>query len=554
MPRRRKGPPQESIDSILLAISRRDDIDPETLSHYLERLDEEWTDGAREKVLHLLRTQNASAHAAAIMILAELATDFDLEELEEFVTDSTVADVTKLALSPILKKLGSQMAEGAIIEYLNDPATAMQQMQARLLELVDQGEMGIEAILEDVIAMPIEQRIGFIAWLGDSRNPRAANLLVPLLDNQSSKIVIAAIDSLEQLGPAAAQQSIPALNYIIASSSNHTVKQHARAALGRLTMQSVPGTEASAMAGVHLQQLPAYEARVSSIDGTGTQLIMLSWQRPDDLLKCVNVLYQDQWGIKDCYGVDEMNKERWDTIVNDLGEQGLGSFQVPFEYARALISEARALSKRMRHTLPIAYSVWRPFLEGESSPKKKGASTLLAPRALDADTLALAQHGDKLYQLPEFTSWLYEPLVHIEPYLIRHWSTKVFDTPRPGKRNHKGAGRKEKVNENEARARLKALVSEAVNELVDDNWRLLYETRLRRQAALFGFSNREQDATLVGAVAAVLHPSSNVPVQEQAFLRAMIRISIEELPLRIIAASLETDNFGPMQLDIFGEE
>src|SRR2546429_6798847 len=107
MPRGRKGPPQESIDSILLVMSRRDDIDPDTLSHYLDRLDEEWTDGAREKVLHLLRTQNTSAHSAAVMILTELATDFDLEELESFVTDPTVADVTKLALVPILKKLGS---------------------------------------------------------------------------------------------------------------------------------------------------------------------------------------------------------------------------------------------------------------------------------------------------------------------------------------------------------------------------------------------------------------------------------------------------------------
>jgi len=156
MPRRRREPPHEGIDSILLAISRRNDIDPDTLSHYLDRLDEEWTDGAREKVLHLLRTQNASAHAAAIMILTELATGFDLEELEDFVTDPTVPDVTKLALTPILKKLGSAIADGAIIEYLDDPVSAMLQMQIRLLEVVSQSEMGIESILEDVVAMPAE--------------------------------------------------------------------------------------------------------------------------------------------------------------------------------------------------------------------------------------------------------------------------------------------------------------------------------------------------------------------------------------------------------------
>jgi hypothetical protein len=555
MPRKRKEPPHESIDSILLAISRRDDIDPNTLSHYLDRLAEEWTDGAREKVLHLLRIQNASAHAAALMILSELATDFDLEELEEFVTDPTVLDVTKLALTPILKKLGSAMTDGDILEYLDDPVSALQEMQTRLLEVVSQSEMGIESILEDVVAMAVEQRLGIISWLGSSRDPRAVRLLIPLLDNQPSKIVTAVIDSLEQLGPAAAQQSIPALNSIITSSSNRTIKQHARTALGRLTMQSVPGTEASVLAEARLPQLPPYEARTSSIDSTGMQLIMLSWQRPDGLLKCVNVLYQDQWGIKDCYGVDGMNKERWDTTVNNLGERGLGSFLVSFEYARALLAEARTLNKRARHTLPIAYSVWRSFLEGEISPKKKGASTLtlLAPRPLDDDTLTLAQHGDELYQMPEFTSWFYEPLTRIAPYMSRYWDTNVFEAPRLGKGNHKRTGRKGRLSRNEANILLEALVTEALDELVDDRWRLLYETRLRRQAALFRFADREQDAAFVGAVAAVLHPNSQIAVQDQAFLRAMMRVSIEEFPLRLIATSLGIDKIDPMLVDIFGE-
>ena len=68
MSRGRKGSPQENIDSILLAMSRRMDIDTETLSHYFDRLDEEWTQGARDKVLHLLRTNDSSAQNAAVQI------------------------------------------------------------------------------------------------------------------------------------------------------------------------------------------------------------------------------------------------------------------------------------------------------------------------------------------------------------------------------------------------------------------------------------------------------------------------------------------------------
>src|SRR5260370_7916455 len=150
MPRGRKRPPQDSVDSILLAISRRDNIDPDTLSHYFDRLDEEWTDGARDKVLHLLRTNDAAAHAAAILILSELATEFDLEELEDLVADPTVSDMAKLTLAPVLKEMDSEMADDALIEYLNDPEAPMQQIHIRLLKLLEQTEMELESILKDI--------------------------------------------------------------------------------------------------------------------------------------------------------------------------------------------------------------------------------------------------------------------------------------------------------------------------------------------------------------------------------------------------------------------
>src|SRR5947209_18964159 len=120
MPRGRKRPPQDSVDSILLAISRRDNIDPDTLSHYFDRLDEEWTDGARDKVLHLLRTHDAAAHAAAILILSELATEFALEELEDLVADATVSDMAQLTLAPLLQEMDAEITDHALIKYRND--------------------------------------------------------------------------------------------------------------------------------------------------------------------------------------------------------------------------------------------------------------------------------------------------------------------------------------------------------------------------------------------------------------------------------------------------
>ena len=548
MPRGRKGSPQESVDSILLAISRREDIDVDTLSHYLDRLNEEWAEGAREKVLHLLRSNDGMAQAGALRILAELATDFDLEGLEDFVTDPTVSDLAKLSLAPILKALGSEMADDGIVEYLNDPAGSLRQMQMRLLELVGQNEMGVETILEDVVSMPLERRFAFVGWLGSSSDPRAANLLIPLLENQSGKIVFAIIDALEQLGPIAVNQTIPALNHVIASSSNRQLKQHARAILGRLTMQSMLGTEDVTMMEARQQLLPVYEARVSVVDGSGAQLIMLSWSRKDGLIKGINVLYQDQKGIKDCYGVDEMDVAQWDTLVKDLGEQGFSSFRVPFEYARALIMEARALNRRSRYKLSIAYSIWRPIIEAGIREKKRAQklpATLLAPLNLSEEVIALGQRGGEIYQSKEFTSWLYEPLERVEPFIAKYWASSALSASQ----EHRG---KSKVEEQQ-QLLLEQLIDEALEELVDDTWRQLYDTRLRRQAALFQMADRKE-TMLLRASAALLHPDSPIPLREQAFPRTLIRLSIEQGPLRLMIESLHNTSAQVPSLDFFGQE
>lgn len=320
-------------------------------------------------------------------------------------------------------------------------------------------------------------------------------------------------------------------------------------------MQSSPGMQDAAMVEAR-QLLPLHQARVSFIDGSGAQMIMLSWRRPDGLLKGVNVLYQDQWGIKDCYGTDEMEAARWSELVNDVEEHGFINFQVSLDYCRALIAEARALSKRTRHKLPISYSIWRPYIDGNEASEKQTEtpSTMLEPCSFTPNVALMAQRGAELYQMPEFESWLFEPLADILPYINRYWLIhNVFDmftigTVQPG-RGRKKSQRFQKPQ----KSNLEPLVSEALDTLVDDSWRMLHEARLRRQGALFLFANRPDDTALVSAVASALHPASGLSVQEQPFLRAMMRLSIEGGPIRMMAEVLEAGDFdfGPTSLDPF---
>lgn len=547
MPKGRKKAPQENIDSILLAVSRRDDLDEDTMSHYIDRLDEEWTNGARDKVLRLLRSHDQAAHMAAVNILSELATDFDLEEIEDIVADPTVSDLAKLTLAPVLKELNSEMADEALLEYLNDPEAAMQQMQMRLLEMMGKSELGVEEMLEDVQNMPIEKRLSFVNWLGDSYDERATHMLIPLLESQQPKVIEATINALEQLGTLAAQQSIPALDYLVAHTSNRTIKQKARAALGRLTMQLPPGMAEAALAGAYQPELAFHQGLATFIDGAGGQMVFLSWRRQDGMIKGLNLLFQDTVGIKDGMTVDELSDEQWNDLTAKAPQEGITSFEVSLDDARALIAEWRAVNKRTRQRLPVAYIIWRPLLEQQDAAKSgkqiPPAPTRLEPLALTPDVLRLAERGNALFDLAEFVSWMYEPIEQLYPFIEMYWSKQPAQPkPRRGRSLHKIQ---------QSHSDMEEAVTGAIEAVITSDWRELYANRLLSQAALFQMAQRPEDARLAQAVASVLRDPPAVPLAEQAFPRAMIRYSIEQGPMRLLADALESGRLGPLPESLF---
>ena len=263
-------------------------------------------------------------------------------------------------------------------------------------------------------------------------------------------------------------------------------------------------------------------------------MVMLAWKRSDGLLKGVHVLYQDIWGIKDCYGTDEMEAESWSELLEGMEEQGLGSYEVTLDYCRALIADAHSMNKRTRHKLPVAFAIWRPLIEGNEQSSKNGSATkiILEPVVLTPDLLQLANRGNELLDLQEFETWTFDPFESIRPYINSYIAASDKAT----------RGRKRK---GELKATPDTIVSDVLEKVVDDKWRLLYASRLRRQGALFQILGREQDAQLVSAVSAALDPDLGLAPKEQSFLRAFMHRSLSNGLLRMLAAAFEGGSFGP---------
>jgi len=148
---------------------------------------------------------------------------------------------------------------------------------------------------------------------------------------------------------------------------------------------------------------------------------------------------------------------------------------------------------------------------------------------------------------------MFEPFQDIIPYMNRYWEqqpvTNLFQPRPPGGRSFKKREQEQKRNT----ALLESLIDEALDQLISEDWRTLYEKRLRRQATLFTLAGRKEDARLLCAVASVLQPTSPVAPREQAFLRAMLRFSIQQGPMRIMAESLDPNDLNSM-LEMFDNE
>jgi hypothetical protein len=224
-----------------------------------------------------------------------------------------------------------------------------------------------------------------------------------------------------------------------------------------------------------------------------------------------------------------MEVERWTEIVADMKEQGLGSYKVSLDYCRALVVDARAMNKRTRHKLPVAYAIWRPFIEGVEPPKSDSrAKVALEPIALTADLMQLVNRGDELLSLKEFEPWSFDPFEPIKPYINPYLNATD--------KSNSSRGRKSKK---EPKATPETIVSEVLDNVVDDSWRLLYSSRLRRQGALFKEVGREEDAQLVSAVCSALDPASGLAPSEQPFLRAFMHHSLANGLLRMMAEAIE---------------
>jgi hypothetical protein len=451
------------------------------------------------RLLEMAASPDPKLYQTATILLAEIGIEKAAKPLHKLLEDPALEDEHKMSILHALQALGGIPDGEDPFVYLSNPEAMLRKSKEAILSLLQnplQLETVLQAILEgDMPGMATPQALTAMA---QSQDRRVLPLFLCLLHAPDDDIVMAAIEALKALGD---PTTIPNLEERAAYDPSPAVRQVAQEAAALLA--SATAAQPTSIFELPVAPPPLVSCRLSTIDGNGGQVLFIIRQTPDDVYEFLDLMFNDQQGLKDCFGgqaedVDEVE----DMIADGLGEMGIELVDVGIEKARAEIERAYQTTLKAGRRLPPSYMSWKAWLQGEDpEPVEVFPLPEITPRE-QADLLARC---DELIALEEFDSWAFNP-AHLQ------------DLERKFERL---AHRK-----NASAATIHKLVGQGIKEIVDDEYRRLLRERLERQAWLLTQIYGEEDIPKLALAAAAGLADGATPPEKHPLLREMLLVSL----------------------------
>ena len=456
-----------------------------------------------------IKTGGERERERAAELLAQIEGPRATAPLWDILRDDSLSAPVRAAAGAVLDTLGetSALHAAAGLDYESIVPDAREAIFVRTA-----GDEGFrERFLYDLESDDAAGRRLVLLSLAEPQDERALPLILPLLSSPRVSAILSAIEALESLASPAA---VGRLQESADGDPNVKVRRRARAAYGRIIMQSPTfRPKRSALhAAANSSRLPWEHVSVSLLDRYGDQAVTIARRRGDDYLKVVTVLTNQETGVKSCTGVDMMTRDELDEILAALETQGLASVEVEPAFAGALIAQARRRSVAKRRRLPVGLEIWCEVIAAPTQPEQ--------PRMQGA----VEEHGERLAETgallatPEFRQWFFEP-ESVWAY-VDEWQSGTMP-----QRSGSDGGRT-----------LDALISLAASDIVDGDFAAMLERRLQRQSDILHRAGKQDLARLARAAADGLDPDRGLSPDEHPFIRAMVLSSFFNAGLRLPAA------------------
>ena len=459
------------------------------------------------RLLEMIIAPDREIYTAAAMLLRHLGDRQAVQPLKDLLGDPRLADDNKLLILTALQELGVTIDEETYFSSLRDPQAAMQSSLLGLLEHLED-ESNLAVFVEMIVErMAPETQVALIEDLTELGDRRARLLLQALLQADDEEVVLAAIEGLDRLQDTTA---IPLLEELAHYGSGKKVQREARRVIGRLTMRASVKKESVKKA--RPSELPVHRCLLSTIDGNGTQMVVVTRQRPDGSFKLMNTMFNDHEGIKDCVGADMMDEDSLEEMLEMMELSGISAVDGKLDRCRQILEKARQVTLKAGRRPPPQYVAWASFLEGKDGRDIEETELQEVDLAAQPELL---EYCDELLELDEFESWFFNP---------EEW------------KGHGKAYRSlEQARGKDSDQKWDEAIQQGLEAVMDDDHRRLLRERLRRQAWVLAHLYEDEEVwQWAMAAAAALEDDAGVPLHKHPLLYAMMERTLQVPPGRSV--------------------
>lgn len=369
------------------------------------------------------------------------------------------------------------------------------------LEELDDTELN-ELIVE--LSKELEERfLPFLALMGQGANTRIA------------------FTAIESLGGLQSQKSVDILTQIAEGHLDKKIRKSARKSLFRLqsaglAVKKLLDPDVARSRERKARHKP-YQALMSNVDGTGSQLVILAREMLAGDLHTLQVILNEKEGIKDCHAVRGLTKKSFarfiETMLDKVQEENPFEMileKIDYNYGIRLLTEAEKLNEALGTEVPAAYlSVKELFLESADPTVPNPIYRELDAEQIKAQSYFLSNSVELIVH-PLLQSWMFDPK-EIKKYveeLEKQEETVLELSPQFTKE------------------REDAVFDQALLELFDETRKTLYKERLEKTAYLLFLQGEPEEAKKALAAAIALDPQTGVRIKDHPLMVELVRRNI----------------------------
>ena len=387
---------------------------------------------------------------------------------------------------------------------------------------IDTIESRITEELEKVVGIEQEQLQGQIEFLSTLKTKEVEGLLKKLKKTLGEKMLPLLELMTQQEQAATAELGINALGTIQSFKSaqilseiheNSTDKKRCKAARKSLYKLKSAGIEIETAHKALLRESKhqAYKALISPIDGTGTQLIILTQEMLAGDLHFLQVVASDEEGIIECTAKRGMTKKMFanlpENFARQMGGNGPMMAEAEYNYAVSLVLDAEAIEE----DVPEDYLAVKDFfgLSAENAIKNP------VYQRFDLEVLkqesGLLRSSEELFEDDSFLSW-HLPIDEVGKYaqeLLDQEDTQI------------------ELTEQFKQERKEEVYQKLAAEYCDDAYLKRLKQRLEIMAYVAMAQGNEENAQKALIAAVTLEETPKDRLAKHPFLRQILLISLD---------------------------